>query len=541
MTRTLTAIVSIGLFARPAMTAPPPGLDPALATIQARDLAAHIQQLASDEFEGRGPGTRGETLTIQYLAAQLQQSGLAPGNPDGTYFQDVPLVGYRSVPKIEIAAGDRKLALVFLDDFVHDRTALQARASIRNAEVVFAGYGIVAPAYGWDDYKDIEIRNKLVIVLSGEPTRPDDPAFFKGAMRTWYSTRDFKFDLAAARGAAGILVVSDPQKSPAYSIFRTFAKMEGSALKPSRGETSPLITGLITVDAARRMLSLAGQDLEKLQAAASLPGSRALLTGARANISVRNSLRNFVSHNVVARVQGSDPRLRNEYVVYTAHWDHLGRDPNLAGDQIYNGAIDNAAGTSQLLEVAHAFAALAAKPRRSILFIATTAEEKGYLGSRFYVQHPIVPLLKTVACINLDGGNVWGLTSDLITTGYGLSTLDETLGDAARLQGRTFVNAAIDDGGLYFASDQIEFAKAGIPAAFPFSGSEYVGKPAEFGNARWEAYSNSDYHQVSDEVRPDWDLTGAAEDARWLMIAGHQVADSDQWPAWKPGSEFTRK
>ena len=266
----------------------------------------------------------------------------------------------------------------------------------------------------------------------------------------------------------------------------------------------------------------------------------AVALNATATISVRSTLRQVVSHNVVARVEGSDPRLKDEYVVYSAHWDHLGQDPTLPNDQIYNGAIDNAVGTAQLLEIARSFAILGRKPKRSVLFIAVTAEEKGYLGSRFYAQHPLVPIAKTIANINLDGGNVWGLTSDLITSGYGLSTLDETLSEAARLQGRTFVEEAIDNGSLYFASDQIEFAKVGIPAAFPFSGHAYVGKPKEFGDARWNAYADKDYHQVTDEVQPDWNLSGAAEDARWLLIAGYTVADANTRPEWKPGSEFRR-
>jgi len=514
----------------------PSGFESALTTIEARNLSAHVGKLASDEFGGRAPGTRGETLTVQYLAEQFAQSGLTPGNPDGTFFQEVPLVGYQSVPSIEVDAGGKKLTVAFPDDFVHDEVALRPHAAARNAGVVFAGYGIVAPAYGWDDYRDIDVRNKLVIVLGGEPSGPA----FKGDVRTWHSTRESKFDLAAAKGAAGILVVTDPAKSHTFSVFQTFAKMEGNALKPARGKSSPLVCGLITLDAARRLMTLGGQDFDQLQANAQT-GAHAVATSAHANISVKSRLRRFVSHNVVARVEGSDARLKSEYVVYTAHWDHLGTDPNLSGDKIYNGAIDNAVGTSQLLEIARAFAALPHKPKRSILFVAVTGEEKGYLGSRFYTQHPLVPLSATVANINLDGGNVWGVTTDLITTGYGMSTLDEALRDAARLQGRNFVEEPIDDGSLYFSSDQIEFAKSGVPAAFPFSGSEYVGKSKEFGEAAWDAYSKNDYHQPTDAVKPDWDLTGAAEDAKWLMIAGWLVADAEQRPEWKPGSEFSRR
>jgi Zn-dependent M28 family amino/carboxypeptidase len=301
-----------------------------------------------------------------------------------------------------------------------------------------------------------------------------------------------------------------------------------------------VLSGLMTIGAARRVAALAGRDFDQLAAAAAQPRAHAVVLNASADISVKSTIRNVASSNVVARVEGADPRLKDEYVVYSAHWDHLGTDPTLAGDQIYNGAIDNAAGTAQLLEIARGFAALERKPKRSILFIAVTAEEKGYLGSRFYARHPLFPIAKTIANINLDGGNVWGLTSDLITTGYGLSTLDEALGEAARLQGRTFVTEALDDGSLYFASDQIEFAKVGIPAVFPFSGSTYVGQPKAFGDARWKTYSEQDYHRVTDDVRPDWDLAGAVADARWLLITGYNVANAGSRPEWKPGSEFTR-
>jgi len=515
-----------------------PAADPTSEFIQAHHIADHINRLASDEFEGRAPGTRGETLTINYLAAQFKSFGLAPGNPDGTYFQKVPMVGYLSRPRIEVEAGGHKSELQFLEDFVHDAVALRRSASVKGAGIVFAGYGIVAPEYSWDDYQGIDVRNRLVIVLSGEPTA--DPALFNGARRTYHSTREAKFELAAARGAAGILVVTDPAKSGAFSIFKTFAEMEGCSIDSNESGRT-LITGLITVDAARRLIQQAGADFDRLEAEAARPNARAVQLNARADIAIRSRIRRFDSHNVVARIEGSDPRLRDETVVYSAHWDHLGRNPNLQGDQIYNGAIDDAAGTAQMLEIARAFAAPTAKPRRSVLFIATTAEEKGYLGSHYYVQHPLYPLATTVANFNLDGGNVWGMTTDVITTGYGLSTLDETLAQAARMQNRKFLEEAIDDGGLYFSSDQIEFAKAGVPATFPFSGFQYVGKPEGFGDQQWSAYSEHDYHQVSDEVKADWDLSGAAEDASWLMIAGKLVADAEEKPQWKAGSEFRRR
>jgi Zn-dependent M28 family amino/carboxypeptidase len=523
-----------------------PALASALDGIRAESLMGHVTTLASDEFEGRGPGTPGETRTVNYLVEQFKLAGLKPGNPNGTYVQHVPLVGYTSIPEIQIEAAGRNTALTFLDEFVHDYPALRPVASAKQVGIVFAGYGIVAPEYGWNDYEGADVRQKLVIVLSGEPSRPGagdpktpDPAFFKGDTRTYYSTREFKFDLAAKKGAAGVLVVYDPDTARTYSLFQTFAKMEGFALASARASAT-VISGLMTTAAARRVASLAGRDFDQLAAGAARPRARAVALNATANISVKSTLRNVVSRNVVARVEGSDPRLKDEYVIYSAHWDSMGKDTTLAGDQIYNGAIDNAIGTAQLLEVARGFAALRGKPRRSILFIAVTAEEKGYLGSRFYARQPLFPIAKTIANINLDGGNVWGPTSDLISTGYGLSTLDEALGEAARLQGRTFANESLDNGGLYFASDQIEFAKAGIPAVFPFSGSTYVGQAKDFGDARWKGYAEKDYHKVTDEVKPDWNLSGAAEDARWFLITGYNVADSTTRPEWKRGSEFKR-
>ena len=520
-------------------------LGPALRSVEAKRISEHVKKLASDKFEGRAPGTLGETLTVNYLAEQFKKSGVKPGNPDGTFFQKVPLVGYRTVPQIEVEAAGKKVPFVFLDDFVHDYPVLRPSASVKNAPIVFAGYGITAPQYGWDDYKDVDVRGKLVIVLSGEPAVADktdpkklDASMFRGETRTYYSTREFKFDLAAKKGAAGILIVYDPTKANTYSLFQTFAKMEGFALKPSGANTRTLISGLMTLDAAKRIFSASGQDLEKLSANAAQVGFSAVETQARAEITVRSKLRNVVSRNVVARIEGSDPVLKNEYVIYSAHWDHLGRDRKLKGDQIYNGAIDNAIGTAMLLEVANGFASLPKRPRRSILFIATTSEEKGYLGSRHYARNPLYPIADAVANINLDGGNAWGITKDVLSANYGLSTLDETLEESALMQKRGFLRESLGDGGLYYGSDQMEFAKAGIPSIFPFSGFDYVGKPKDFGDGKWSSYSDNDYHQVSDEIRPDWDLSGAAEDARWLLIAGWKISQAPKRPQWKAESEF---
>lgn len=309
-------------------------------------------------------------------------------------------------------------------------------------------------------------------------------------------------------------------------------------LRDDATRPSLLMSGLLDIDAARRVLAAAGADLSTLEAAAGKTDFKPLALDASADVALATTLREAVSRNVVARVPGADPGLKDEYVVYTAHWDHLGRDGGLEGDQVYNGAIDDGIGVAQWLAIARAFAALPAKPKRTLLFVATTCEEKGYLGSRHYVRHPFAPIDAHVANINLDGGNAWGRTRDVMSSGYGLSDIDDALARAAAMQGRDFATASIDDDGLYFGSDNIEFAKAGVTAVFPFSGFAYPGKPDDFGERKWNAYADHDYHQVSDEVRPDWDLSGAAEDARWLMMAGYLLADSAQRPQWRPHSEF---
>ena len=521
-------------------------LRPALESIRGEKILTHIKTLASDEFEGRAPGTKGETKTVEYLIERFKQFGLKPGNPDGTYIQEVPMVGFQTRPQIEISVQGKKVPLNYPEDFVHETPRLLAQVSLKNLGVVFVGYGIVAPEYDWDDYRETDVRNKIVVVLSGEPTIPDendlskaDKRMFKGDLRTYYSTRESKYEIAHRHGAAALLIVTDPEKQATFSIFQTFARLEGAALKPRASDKQSLaLTGLITINAARRIFAAAGKEFDEMQKAAQSKNFKAVSANASANLSLANKLRELKSRNVVARIEGSDPRLKNEFIIYTAHWDHLGRDENLKGDQIYNGAIDNAGGTAQLLEIAAAFAKLGKKPKRSILFIATTAEEKGYFGSRYYALNPLYPLGKTVADINLDGCNVWGKTRDLTSSGYGNSTLDEFLDKAANLQGRKFLKESLDNDGIYFASDQIEFAKAGVPAVFPFSGYDYIDKPADFGEKKWGKYGEKNYHQVTDEVEADWDLTGGAEDAAWLMLTGYLIAQSEKRPEWSNDSEF---
>ncbi len=523
-------------------------LGPALKSVKANEILQQIRVLASDKFEGRNVGTVGETLTVNYLVDKFRKAGLKPGNPNGTFVQDVPMVGFLTKPRVDLTFEGREIPFSFPEDFVHDIPRLEPLVDLKNSEVLFVGYGISAPEFGWDDYKGVDVRNKVLIMLGGEPSMPDktdpskaDSAFFKGDLRTFYGTMEFKKELAAKLGAAAVLYITDPEKSPNYSLFKTFAFLEGGALEPSGSAGGPLaFTGLIKTGSAKRLLASAGKDLVDLETSAQQRNFNPVSTNIRVNISITSKLRKFVSRNVIARIEGSDPKLKNEYVVYSAHWDHLGKDASLKGDQIYNGALDNASGTALMVEIARAFARLKIKPKRSILFIATTGEEKGYLGSRYFVESRLYPLASFIANINIDGCNVFGRTSDTASSGFGNSTLDEVLGEAAKLQGRTFQRSSIDNGGIYFASDQIEFAKVGVPAVYPWNGSDFKNKPADYIEKVWEQLGKN-YHQVSDEVDPEWDLSGAVEDAQWLIIAGFLIAQADKRPEWKPGSEFKER
>jgi len=514
--------------------------------ISAKRMMTHVRVLASDRFEGRGPTSRGEQLTVAYLTSQFKKIGLEPGNPNGTYVQSVPLVGYRTRPKLAFNIKGKSLPVRFPEDFIHEFPQLTPHAGAIGAPVVFAGYGIVAPEFDWNDYKGADVTGKIVLVLGGEPSRPDpkhiknlDARFFRGDFRTRYSMRDYKAECLRKMGAASVIFLASAESPKSFTIYKTFAVMEGLSLPDwNLNEHKLITTGVLHPRTAERIFRATGFELKDLKRQANSASFKPVALDATADLEVDTSLRPTSSQNVVGIVRGSDPDLRNEFVVVSAHWDHLGKDPNLKGDQIYNGAIDDGIGVSQLLEIARSFKNLKVKPKRSILFIATTSEEKGWLGSKYYVQFPLYPLNRHVANINLDGGNAWGRTRDLIVSGYGLSTLDRVLGQAARAQGRKFLQGSIDDDGLYFGSDQIEFARGGIPAAFPFSGSDYIGKPKGFGDRKWSEYADRDYHQVSDDVKPDWDFSGAAQDAGWLAIAAYKIADEVQRPRWLPGAEL---
>ena len=527
---------------------PDPALKPALDSVNAVDILAHIKVLASDEFEGRAPGTPGEDRTVAYLTEQFRKLGLKPGNPDGTYVQNVPLVGFQAKSVAgSFRVGEKTIDLKFPDDWVAVSRRLAQEVKVENSDVVFVGYGVVAPEYGWDDYKGVDVRGKTIVMLVNDPAVPDpkdpkqlDPATFKGKAMTYYGRWTYKYEIASEKGAAAAIVVHEtgPAGYP-YSVVRgSWSRENFDILTPGGNANRVAVESWITLEKAKALFAASGHDFDSLKASAAKRDFRPVALGAKARFEIRSTQRNVQSRNVIARIEGSDPTLKNEYVVYTAHWDHLGRDPALTGDQIYNGAADNASGVAALLEIARAFTKRAKPPKRSLLFLAVTAEEKGLLGAKYYAAHPLYPLAKTLANINMDVINLWGQTRDFISIGKGQSTLDTLLAEAAARQGRTIEPDAEPEKGLFYRSDHFEFAKQGVPALDTKGGVLFVGKPDDYGLKKRAEYTEKDYHKVSDEVKPDWNLAGAVEDVKLLIEVGDAVAEGTSYPEWLPGTEF---
>ena len=519
-------------------------------TITARNLLRHIKVLSADKFEGRAPGTKGEELTVDYLTQQFRRAGAKPGNPDGTFIQRVPLVGIKaSDVKVEFRVKDRRMPLEFPTQAAVWTKRFVPEIRVQDSELVFVGYGVVAPEYGWDDFKGVDVRGKTIVMLINDPAIPDandpsklDEKMFKGRAMTYYGRWTYKFEIAAERGAAAAIIVHEtgPAGYP-WAVVQGSNSRENFDLQSSDKNTNRVaVEGWITTDKAKELLAASGRDFDQLKRAAVSREFKPVPLGGTASFSFKNTLREVASQNVVAKVEGSEPRLKDEYVIYTAHWDHLGRDTTLPGDQIFNGAADNATGTAALVELAKAFARMKTPPQRSVLFLAVTAEEKGLLGAKHYARHPLYPLDHTLANINMDNMNPWGRTRDVTVIGLGQTTLEDSLRNVAAARDRTLTPDAEPEKGYYFRSDHFEFAKRGVPGLYIFGGTNFVGRPADYGRIKSEEYTAKDYHKVSDEIKPGWDLRGQADDVRLLFEVGLSVANGERWPEWKPGSEFRK-
>ena len=528
----------------------PAELKPSFEAITTNDILQHTKVLSGDEYEGRGPGTPGEELTVKYLTEQFQKLGLKPGNPDGTYVQKVPLVGFTAQPHASFTAGAKTINLEFPKDYVAVSRRFVPESKVENSDIVFVGYGVVAPEYGWDDYKGVDVRGKTIVMLINDPAVPSasdpsklDEKMFKGNAMTYYGRWTYKYEIASEKGAAAAIIVheTEPAGYPYEVVSGSWSRENFDIQKPDKNMNRVAVESWITLDRAKELFTAGGQNFDALKKAAVTKDFKPVTLNAKANFHVQNTLREINSANVVAKIEGSDAALKNEYVVYTAHWDHLGRDPNLQGDQIFNGALDNASGTAALLEIADGFTKLATPPKRSVLFLAVTAEEKGLLGAKYYAQNPLYPLNKTLANINMDGVNQWGRTKDITMVGDDNSTLIDLLRETAKGQGREVKPDPEPEKGFYYRSDHFEFAKVGVPALYTDSGTDYVGKDATYSKQKRDEYTNKDYHKVSDEIKPDWDLSGAVDDAQLLTTIGYRVAQGDKYPEWKPGTEFKAK
>ena len=538
--------ISSGALPAPAVPLPSmPKLDPAV-------ILQHIKVLSSDKFQGRAPGGIGEDLTVGYLETQFKDLGLKPGNPDGTYVQKVPLVGITGAEgkPLVFTKGAQKLALTWKDDVVAWSKHVADGAEIDKSDVVFAGYGIEAPEFGWNDFKNIDVKGKTIVVLVNDPPIPDpadastlDAKMSGGKAMTYYGRWTYKFEEGARKGAAAVLIVHEtvPAAYP-FSVVQGNLGEKFDTIAPDKNMSRSNIEGWITVDAARKLFTMAGQNFDELKKKALSKDFTAVPLGVQASMGIKNTLRNVNSRNVVAKLEGSDPSLKDEYVVYTAHWDHLGVGEAVNGDKIYNGARDNAAGVALMLEVARQFTKVQPPPKRSILFTMVTAEEQGLLGSQYYSVTPLYPLAKTVADINIDSTNVFAPSKDVTVIGMGASDLDDYLQQAAQEQGRTLRPDPEAEKGYYYRSDHFNFAKQGVPALYIESGHDAAGdKPADYLKKKLDDYEAHDYHAPSDVVKPDWDLSAAALDGQLVFAVGYRVANAGKWPEWKPGNEFRAK
>jgi Zn-dependent M28 family amino/carboxypeptidase len=541
--QSLIVLALLGLSA--AASAGSDDVEKALRAIAPAGIRQTIAALSSDDFEGREPGGHGEEMTVAYITGQFRKIGLAPGNPDGSYVQAVPLTGHLSHPEARL--GSARIATP--EDYVAFSYLRQPEVTVEESELVFVGYGVIAPEYGWDDYKGTDLKGKTLVMLINDPPIPDpkDPAkldetMFKGKAMTYYGRWTYKYEIAAKLGAAAALIVHEtgPAGYP-YSVVvnsnsRENFDIHGEAPNPN----FPPVAGWLSEDRARALLAAAGKDLDGLKKAALSKDFRPVPLNTTLSVGVKKSWRDVESKNVVGKIAGSDPKLKDEVLVISAHWDHLGWDKTIKGgkhDQVFHGARDNASGIAALISLAKAFKALPTPPKRSILFLATTAEEKGLLGAEYYARHPLYPLTRTVADINIDGVNSFGRTRDIEIIGDGNTSLEDVLTSAALAQGRVTRPDSRSEKGYFYRADQLEFARVGVPVLYTKQGEEGLADPAGY-RARVEAYTATQYHRPADEITADWDFSASAEDIGLLFRVAYDVANDPERPRWREGSEF---
>jgi Zn-dependent M28 family amino/carboxypeptidase len=510
---------------------------PSATAADERSVRNDLQYLSSDELEGRGTGQRGGDMAANYIRGRFQSIRLGPAGERGTFFQKVPLVGLQTEPSTSLGFGGAASGLSprYLDDFIVG-SEIQEPSVSADGDLVFVGYGIQAPEVGWDDYKGMDVRGRFLLMLVNDPPS-DDPSFFGGKGLTYYGRWTYKYEIAARLGAAGALLVHTPQTAGyGWEVVRNSWGRERPFVKLEPGTRALAASGWLTERTTRDLLRAAGQDLDRLFAAAATAEFRPVSLPVTARI--RQTVRPIRTQNVVGRFPGTDPRLRDEAVIVCAHYDHLGVGHPVDGDAIYNGCVDNASGVAALLHTARLVVAADPPPRRSILFIALAAEEGGLRGSEFFARNPTIPADRLAAVVNMDGLSVHGRTRDVTFLGADRSTLREITERVAADMGLRIVPDEHPEQGFLYRSDQFSFAKVGIPALAIEPGSEYEGKPPDFGKRLFEEYKEKRYHRPSDEYDPSFDMSGIIQAAEIAARIAIEVARSDAMPEWNPEDEF---
>jgi len=498
-----------------------------------------VKEISDDRYEGRGPGSRGDVAARQYLAKELEALGLEPGAPGGSWQQEFELVAVDSKQPDQWAfqRGDESLTFKQWDDFIVNSDVQKARAEFADAEVVFVGYGIQAPEFDWDDYKGQDLDGKVLLMMNNDPEW--DPDLFGGETRLWYGRWDYKYAKAAAMGAVGgIIIHTTPSAGYPFQVLQTSGTGPQFQL-PAGDEPHGQITAWMVEDAARKLVSMAGFDLDELRESADNRDFQPVPLGITTSIEMDVEIVRTKSANVLGLIPGSDPDLRDEVVIYTAHHDHLGiGKPNEEGDAIYNGAYDNASGVGVVMSIVQGMKALSEAPRRSVLIALVGAEEQGLLGSEYYAKNPTFPSGKIAANINYDGGNIWGHTHDVTFIGLGKSTADQLVKMISDEQGRVLKPDQFPSRGYFYRSDQFSFAKTGVPAVYLKPGMDFVDRPEGWGKAQINHFTEVNYHQPSDEYEDSWNFDGAVIDAQLGFWTGLAVANADEMPTWNPGDEF---
>lgn len=514
----------------------------ALQQIDRADMLRHVQTLSSDEFGGREPASPGEEKTVNYLKDEFERIGVAPGNGD-SWFQEVPLVSITGDPEALSIDGDNiSMRLDVPLDAVTWTKRVTEEVSLQDSELVFVGYGVVAPEYGWNDYEGLDVEGKTVVMLVNDPGYAlADTArseLFNGRTMTYYGRWTYKFEEAARQGAAGAIVIHEtgPAGYPWEVVSGSWTGPQFDLVAADRNMNRAAVEGWITQNIAEQLFLSIGETYEGMKQAALAEDFRPVPLQATASTRIRNTIKESTSRNVIAALPGSERP--DETVIYTAHWDHLGTDPTAEGDGIFNGAVDNATGVGGLLELAEAFKSLPENPARTIVFLAVTAEESGLLGSRWYAENPVYPLAKTAGVINMDSMNVYGETADVIVVGKGNSELEEYLQRAADKQERVLVGEEHPERGYFYRSDHFNFAKQGVPALYAESGSDFLGPGAAQAARYAEQYTAERYHKPSDEFADWFDFGGAVQDLRMYFMVGRELADAKEWPNWYEGNEF---